>query len=239
MSFYDSLLPPGAVVVEASSEAFWEDGLLPEEAAHISQAVERRRREFTAGRNCARQALARLGLPPVAIKTGAHREPIFPAEVSGTITHTADYCAAAVLRRGETLSIGIDAEETKPLGADVARMILTPEEQNMIQILTGRNSCELYDKIIFSAKEAFYKSYFQITQRYLDFLEATVILFPSEHIFEIRTLATDVAPYFRANAFRGRYVCDGARIYTAIGLPAIPPPSSRARAVPSPSGRQD
>lgn len=220
MSHYDALLPPGAVVVEATSAAFWEHGLLLEEAAYVAHAVERRRREFTAGRNCARRALSQLGFPPVAIPSGPHREPTFPSEVSGTITHSTDYCAAAVILRGEMLSIGIDAEEAEPLGDDTASLVLTPDEQTNIHHQTKNRTPQIYGKIIFSAKEAFYKAYFQLTSKYLDFLEANVTLLPVEGAFEVRTLSATAPPYFRVNTFRGRYACDGARIYTAIALPA-------------------
>ncbi|KOG87977.1 hypothetical protein ADK38_22405, partial [Streptomyces varsoviensis] len=45
--------------------------LFPEEEALIAKAVDKRRREFTTARHCARQALARLGLPPAPL---VHRE---------------------------------------------------------------------------------------------------------------------------------------------------------------------
>jgi hypothetical protein len=44
--------------------------LLPEEEKGMLRAVEKRRREFIAGRACARRALGRLGIPPVSILSG-------------------------------------------------------------------------------------------------------------------------------------------------------------------------
>ena len=57
------ILPPGV----AAEEAFTDPPdvkLFPEEEAAIAKAVDKRRREFTTARACARAALARLGLPP-------------------------------------------------------------------------------------------------------------------------------------------------------------------------------
>jgi hypothetical protein len=192
MSAFNPSLPPGAVVVEASSATFWGSGLMSVENQYISQALEKRKREFTAGRNCARQALMHLGFPPLAIAVGASREPLFPPDVSGTITHSADYCAAAVIRRGDVLSIGIDADTTEPLDAAMTRLGLRPEEQH-----------------------------------------ANIAILPSENVFEIRVLKTDVDAYFQTRSFRGQYVVDGLHIYGAMALPASMAPSSRARAGPS------
>ena len=57
------LLPTGAVAAEAvqgdcAAEIF------PEEQALVAGAVDGRRREFTAGRVCARAALRAMGVPP-------------------------------------------------------------------------------------------------------------------------------------------------------------------------------
>lgn len=56
------LIPGGVQAVEAY-RARWEITLLPEEAALVVTAARDRRLEFSAGRNCARQVLARLDWP--------------------------------------------------------------------------------------------------------------------------------------------------------------------------------
>ena len=57
--------------------------LFPEEEALIARAIPKRRREFEKGRECARAALARLGLLDVVLLAGSGREPLWPAEVVG------------------------------------------------------------------------------------------------------------------------------------------------------------
>jgi 4'-phosphopantetheinyl transferase EntD len=44
--------------------------LFPEEAAAISRAVEKRRRDFRTVRHCSRRALRELGVPPTAVVPG-------------------------------------------------------------------------------------------------------------------------------------------------------------------------
>ena len=94
-----SLLPPEVAVEECFGDP--EDAvLMPGEEAVIARAVEKRRLEYITTRHLARNALARLGFPPVAIGTGGNREPLWPAGVVGSMTHCRGYRAAAVARAG-------------------------------------------------------------------------------------------------------------------------------------------
>src|SRR5438132_715206 len=110
----DRLVPVRVVVVEAT-QAEWDSQLLPEEARLVATAVGRRRREFAAGRACARLALGRLGFPEAPLLSGPDRAPVWPEAAVGSITHCPGYCAAAVARRGAVRSLGIDAELHQPL----------------------------------------------------------------------------------------------------------------------------
>jgi 4'-phosphopantetheinyl transferase EntD len=170
-SHFEELLPPGAVVVEARDPAWWAGGLLPQELRHVAHAADKRRREFTAGRHCARAALARLGLPEVAIGVGAQREPLFPPEVSGSITHTRDFCAAAAMRTGAVRSIGIDAEDDAPMSDEIARRLMGDEERTALQRVARLGNV---DVLAFCLKEAFYKAAFPLCRRYLDFDEVAI-----------------------------------------------------------------
>ena len=100
-------LPPAGI---AAVEAFDDDipaRLFPEEEALVARSVDKRRREFTTARRCAREALARLGVPPAPILPGERGAPRWPAGVVGSMTHCAGYRAAAVARPAPTCgSIG-------------------------------------------------------------------------------------------------------------------------------------
>ena len=99
----EELLPPNVVSVDTFEDRddAW---LFPEEAALVGKAVERRRREFTTGRACARRALCLLGAPVGPLLHGQRGAPMWPTGVVGSITHCDGYRAAAVGRERDVLT---------------------------------------------------------------------------------------------------------------------------------------
>src|SRR5688572_25742384 len=110
----EELLPPGVVAVEAFQDVPGEPSF-PGEELFVVNAVEARRREFITTRRCAREALAKLGHAPVVIRSGPKREPLWPAGLVGSITHTTGFRAAAIAPRSVIGSVGIDAERNEQL----------------------------------------------------------------------------------------------------------------------------
>ncbi|MFY1700334.1 4'-phosphopantetheinyl transferase family protein [Micromonospora sp. WMMA1923] len=173
------LLPP-TVAVAVAGPADWTGTLLPAEQACLGErAVENRRRDFTAGRVCARRAMGALGLPPTPVPA-ADRAPVWPAGVVGTITHTRGYCAAAAARTTEIRSVGMDAERHKVLEAGVRRLICLPEEEQRCARLPAGVS---WPAVIFSAKETVYKVWHPIVGSWLDFHDARIDLDPEAGTF--------------------------------------------------------
>ncbi|WP_168191910.1 4'-phosphopantetheinyl transferase family protein [Chromobacterium phragmitis] len=213
MSIFDSLLPMDAVVVEARSPEWWESGLLPEELRYVARASDKRRREFTAGRNCARAALARLGWPSAAIVVGPDRQPIFPSTVCGSITHTSGYCAAAVIQKDEVHSIGIDAEFDMPMEDAVARMIMIPQELAKWYAHGYPSHAEV---LVFSLKEAFYKAAFPFCRRHIGFKE--VVVHPAGQHAHIELVSPRLADELTGLHIVARVGRDGQRIYCAVFL---------------------
>lgn len=109
--------------------------LFPEEERLITRAVEKRRREFTTARLCARKAMERLGVAPVPVLSGLRGEPLWPQGVIGSITHCAGYRAAALAQAAGT--IGIDAEPNEPLAEGVVEAISLPQERDMLRGLAA------------------------------------------------------------------------------------------------------
>ncbi|MGW9494244.1 4'-phosphopantetheinyl transferase family protein [Streptomyces prasinus] len=171
------LLPGTVVVVEAYGDEGADALLYPEEAAVVARAVDKRRREFTAVRSCARRAMEKLGVPPRPVLPGERGAPGWPDGLTGSMTHCAGYCAAALVRTGDLASLGIDAEVRGPLPEGVMSSVALPEEAERIGRLAVERPGVPWDRLLFSAKEAVYKAWFPLTGKWLDFMEADIELF--------------------------------------------------------------
>jgi len=145
---------------------------LPEEEPLIAKSVAKRRNEFITVRYCARVALGELGLPPVPILKGDKGEPCWPDGVVGSLTHCEGYRGAAVGRRGEVRSVGIDAEPHDVLPKGVLDAISLPAERTELQALPSGLH---WDRILFCAKEATYKAWYPLTYRWLGFEDAHIV----------------------------------------------------------------
>jgi 4'-phosphopantetheinyl transferase EntD len=215
-----SLLSPDVVVVETSRPSPLEtEPLMAEEAAQLGPAtIERRRREFTVGRACARRALQAFGIVGVAVSTGLHREPKWPRGVVGSITHCAGYCAAAVALGDHVAGIGIDAEVNTALPQDLVAMVCTPAERRWLQSApdTGID----WPTLIFSAKESIFKAWFPLARRWLGFEDAELTLDPVSGGFSARLLVPlPNSLHDRSTPFAGRFVATKRHLFTAVVIP--------------------
>ncbi|MFR9722621.1 4'-phosphopantetheinyl transferase family protein [Streptomyces sp. MS19] len=194
-------------------------GLFPEEAAHIARAVPVRRAEFATVRHCARTALARLGAPRVPLLPGDRGAPGWPPGFLGSMTHCTGYRAAAVARADALASLGIDAEPDEPLpDPGILRMISLPGERAQLAALTAELPHVSWERLLFSAKESVYKTWFPVTGRWLGFEEAEVTLRPDRPdggTFTARLLPAD-SPF---RTLSGRFVAEKGLLVTAIALP--------------------
>jgi 4'-phosphopantetheinyl transferase EntD len=206
----DQLVPDGIATAEEFDDRL-DAVLFPEEAALIRNAVEARRREFATGRLCARRALSRLGVPASPLLSGAHREPVWPSGVVGSITHCAGYRAAAVATDQQLAAIGIDAEPDEPLPAGVFDAIATGDEVAAVKELPPGVA---WDRLLFCAKESVYKAWFPIAQRWLGFEDAVVTLGPSTFTAEILV----PGPLSRVT---GRWLAGRGLVLTAVAVPAL------------------
>lgn len=144
----------------------WQAPLLDGEELFVANAVEKRRREFIAGRTAARKALQLAGGPSAPILSGTTREPVWPEGYTGSITHCDSLAFAACVSRTEGLFIGIDVEIHRRLKRDLWRMVFTKEEE--AKFLAAPNP-DLDAAIAFSGKEAFEKAQFAASGKVMEF----------------------------------------------------------------------
>ncbi len=154
-----------------------------------------------------------LGMPAVAIPIGEGRQPVFPAAVSGSITHTRHYCAAASIEKGVVWSIGIDAEEDQPVEDAVARRIMCPDERAALANHAGLGNVEL---LAFGLKEAFYKAAFPVCQRYIRFDEVAVRI--SERGCRIELVSAALVEALTDLEVVARFCFANLRVHCAVAL---------------------
>jgi 4'-phosphopantetheinyl transferase EntD len=217
----ERLLAPGVVGVDTVADVP-EAWMLPEEAAVVARAVDKRRREFGTVRHCARRAMEELGLPPVPVLPGERREPRWPAGVVGSLTHCAGYRAAAVARAAEVRSVGIDAEPHGPLPDGVLDSVARPEELPRLAAMAAAHPGTHWDRLLFSAKESVYKAWFPLARRWLGFEDASLTLDPGGGFDAALWVPGPTVDGAELTALRGRWLVEDGLVVTAICLPAVP-----------------
>ena len=215
----EQLMPAGVATAEAFEDP---PGIepLPAERSLIERAVEKRRKEFTTARHCARQALGELGFEPVPILRGDKGAPVWPNGIVGSLTHCDGYRAAVVAYAMQVRSLGIDAEPHDTLPDGVLEHTSIPAERD---VLATRSSDLHWDRLLFCAKEATYKAWFPITGRWLG-LEDAHITFeqtgPASGTFVSRILIDPAASDGGAPLLKlpGRWLIERDLITTTIAL---------------------
>jgi len=146
----------------------------------ITVSTPRRQAEFFHGRLCARAALRRIGVESdtLQLPIGSRREPLWPAGVIGSITHTAAIAAATALpATGDWRGVGIDIEPILSAdGATAARaMVVSSAEAHYLAPFEARLGAHLPLTLAFSAKESFFKAAHGVVGRYFNFDAAELI----------------------------------------------------------------
>jgi 4'-phosphopantetheinyl transferase EntD len=216
----EEILPPAAAAADTFEDA---QGavLFPAEEAAISRAVGKRRREFTTARACARDALARLGVPAAPIVPGERGAPQWPPGVVGSMTHCRGYRAAAVARRRDLVTIGLDAEPDDALPDRVLDAIVTAGERAWLTELMTAQPQMSWDRLLFSAKESVYKAWFPLTGRWLGFKDAAITVSAADGTFTASLLVPGPAVNgVTLTSFAGRWLARNGLVVTAIAVPA-------------------
>ncbi len=209
------ILPSVAVAAESVGELPEVGlGLYPAEELAMHTAGPRRRAEFTAGRLCARTALAGLGAPGAPILPGPAGQPQWPAGVTGSITHCRGYRACAVAWTTDVTAIGIDAEPDEELPGGLIEAVATDPERAWIRRQTTAMPAVRWERLVFSAKEAAGKLWYPLTGHWPGLGELAVSAAPAG-TFTVRLPGTGPAPA-RPATITGRWLARDGLILTAI-----------------------
>ena len=189
--------------------------LSPETQSHLPRALrhatQKRQREFLAGRWCAEQALRHLGASSTRVAMAEDRTPIWPDGVVGSITHTGDFAAAAVAWAADIPGLGIDSERIIDSASawDIADVCMV-DELRLFSVAAGRGFHE-FCTVVFSAKEAVFKSLFPITRKFLEFSDVRITSLDwNRDCFAWTTIGQNVG--------KGRLNCANGMVHTSVEL---------------------
>ncbi|WP_327305707.1 4'-phosphopantetheinyl transferase superfamily protein [Streptomyces sp. NBC_01298] len=217
----ERILPRSVACADTTHDEDPEASLFPEEEAAVTRAVAKRRREYATGRHCARLALRELGHADAPLLSMEKGGPRWPAGVVGSITHCDGYRAAAVAPLDAVASLGIDAEPNQPVEAHVRESVLLPAEQAALRVLARRRPEIHWDRLMFSAKESVYKTWYPLARRWLGFHDARID-FTDDGGFSARLLVE--GPLHRGRPltdFDGRWMHADGLLLTSVVLPAF------------------
>lgn len=141
-------------------------------SVNLEQAVIKRKAEYLAGRYCAKLALRNhFGENQIIcdIPSGKHREPVWPASVLGSITHTNTYALCAIGDCNSFQGIGIDLEEIMETN-NANQLAEQVHDQHELKLLTANNfPANFATSLLFSAKESIFKALYNNVSEYFGF----------------------------------------------------------------------
>lgn len=179
--------------------------------------MHRRREEHRAGRYCADRALSRLSVvSPQPLERGPLGEPVWPAGVVGSITHSERFASAAVSVDPTLRGLGIDSELILSLQtcSEIASTIAVPEERSRTIEMTGLSAHRALT-LLFSAKEALFKCVAPLVGFYFDFLDAELVhVDPSSRRLRLQLSRTLAGGLEAGTSIDGGYAFSGGHVHT-------------------------
>jgi enterobactin synthetase component D len=185
----------------------------------IERSVAKRQAEFLAGRLCARESLARLGLPGHSLAIGEDRAPLWPAGMVGAITHGNGWAAAIAAPAREQQGLGLDVEALlEPARAQrLAGEILVPAELHRLP--TPLAQAALAVTLTFSLKESLFKALYPLVGQRFYFEAAELLTWSMDGQARLRLLA-DLGPEWPAGTeLKGQFSVQGSRLLSLVSLP--------------------
>ncbi|MCW2270176.1 MULTISPECIES: 4'-phosphopantetheinyl transferase family protein [Pseudomonas] len=187
-----------------------------ERTASLQRSVAKRQAEYLAGRVCARAALQQLDGREYVPGTHEDRSPLWPAGISGSITHGKGWAAAVVAHQTACRGLGLDQESllSDERATRLAREILTEAElQRMDPQHTG-----LVVTLTFSLKESLFKALYPIVLQRFYFEHAEVLEWSADGHARLRLL-TDLSPqWHHGRELEAQFCLQGEQLLSLVAV---------------------
>jgi enterobactin synthetase component D len=180
--------------------------------AQLTDAGRKRKTDHLAGRIAAARALSTLNdrtIPAI----GASGEPIWPANISGSITHSATQAMAVAIRKQHAL-IGIDCEAilAESEAHEIKDGVIDTEEEAVLS--RSGYPFALALTLAFSAKESLFKALFPRVQEYMGFDCARVTQLDNKTL--VLALTKDAGPFSKGKPFTLAWEMINAQVCTLL-----------------------
>ncbi|WP_146588228.1 4'-phosphopantetheinyl transferase family protein [Puniceibacterium confluentis] len=188
--------------------------LYPIEEAAVARAIVTRRSEFAAGRHAARRAMSDLGHPPEPLPMGEDRAPVWPAGLTGSISHISTACIAMSARTDQARAIGVDLEVYQDFPPETVPEVAKPRETALFddpKLIAVRR--------IFSAKEAGYKAQYALSRTVFGFDRLALCRSPRGDL--ALKFTNDAPPFRKGDLLRLRQWVGHGLILSLVTLPVL------------------
>jgi enterobactin synthetase component D len=167
-----------------------------EAPATIQRSVAKRQAEFLAGRVCARAALQQLEGLNVSPAIGEDRAPVWPAHITGSITHSTGRAAAIVAKKPlARTGNGPGKPAQRRTGRAPGRR--DPHPPELQRMAAGHHDqLALWVTLTFSVKESLFKALYPIVRQRFYFEHAEVLEWTESGEVRLRLL-TDLSAEWR------------------------------------------
>lgn len=181
--------------------------------AQLARFARKRQAEHLAGRIAAVHALHALGERGVP-GIGSSRQPLWPAGVFGSISHSGR-CALAVASR-QPVGIDVEALFSAGLCAELMESIISPPEY--AALTQSQLPIRLALTLVFSAKESLFKAFSHLALPFPGFASAQLVALDAQ-MLTFRLLPT-FSPQLAQREARVYWRADNTEVVTLVsGLP--------------------
>lgn len=189
-------------------------GLHPDEAPAMITMAPARRREYTAGRIAAHEAMGQVSTTQEPVIRGQDRSPIWPAGIVGSISHSKKHSIAAVASADDVQSLGVVLEPDVELEPYMYREVCSPEEMKWLEQQPFDRRGNLA-KLIFCAKGCTYKCQLPLTRRLLWYNSLQIQIDQSTTSFSA-TFSQSAGTFCSGDRLTGRFFVGQGVILTTL-----------------------
>jgi 4'-phosphopantetheinyl transferase EntD len=166
----EAIATPGVLIAHRIIAEGDELALLPKEQSAFENSVIKVQRASGAARIVARDLMRRMGIPQQPVPKAAGGMPQWPEGIVGSMAHDSTVAVAALARRAEFLSVGIDIEPAEPLEAGLLDIVASPRERAEMPNAAAQG------RLLFAIKEAVYKAVYPLDLTFLEHHDVEVNL---------------------------------------------------------------